>query len=244
MLRCIILLEKGAFFSMEPDKENLRAGIEALRERIKRACEKAARPENSVRLIAVTKTHPVETVQALIDLGVRDIGESRVQEIEEKAPLLSGDFLLHMVGHVQTNKAARLLAHVKWIQSIDREKLVSRIESCHTGPSKLWALVEVNTSGEVSKSGCAPQECRVLCERVRRSSALEFCGLMTVGPREGGESAVRASFALLRRLGEACRDLAEDFQLSMGMSGDFEWAIEEGSTMIRVGTALLGERQQ
>jgi PLP dependent protein len=228
---------------MVPDKDSLHLKIDALRGRIAQACERAGRRPDEVRIVAVTKTHPAEIVQALIECGIKDIGENRVQEIEEKAPFLKGDFTLHMVGHLQTNKAARILRYVKWLQSVDREKLVSRIESCHCGHEKINALVEVNTTGEVSKSGCTPQECRALCERVSRSGALKFRGLMTVGPVEGGEMAARGSFALLRRLSEACRDLAEPIELSMGMSGDFEWAIEEGSTMIRVGTALLGERQ-
>ncbi len=176
-------------------------------------------------------------------MGVCEIGENRVQEIEEKAPLLKGRFSLHMVGHLQTNKVGHALLYVKWIQSIDREKLVSRIEFCHKGPDRVKALVEVNTSGEASKSGCLPQECRTLCERVAGSAALEFCGLMTSGPLNGSEKEVRESFALLRQLGETCHGLAPALELSMGMSGDFEWAIEEGSTMIRAGTALLGERR-
>lgn len=222
---------------------DLQSNLAQVRGRVERACAKTGRTTDTVRLIAVTKMHPAETVQALIDIGVCDIGENRVQEIEEKAPLLKGSFSLHMVGHLQTNKAGHVLPHVSWIQSIDREKLVSRIENCHTGASKVKALVEVNTTGEASKSGCLPQECRALCERVAASSALEFRGLMTIGPLNSGERAVRESFSLLRRLGETVSSLAQTIELSMGMSGDFEWAIEEGSTMIRVGTALLGERR-
>jgi pyridoxal phosphate enzyme (YggS family) len=228
---------------MEPDNDSLRLRIDSLRERVGRACERAGRRPCSVKIVAVTKTHTVETLQAIIDSGINDIGENRVQEIEEKVPFLKGVFTLHMVGHLQSNKAGRILRYVKWIHSVDREKLVARIESCLEGMEKITALVEVNTTGEASKSGCAPQECRNLCERVLRSTALEFRGLMTVGPLQGGEKAARESFSLLRRLGDECRDLADPFELSMGMSGDFEWAIEEGSTVIRVGTALLGERQ-
>jgi hypothetical protein len=227
---------------VEPEKERLNANLQALEERIGRACARAGRQRSSVRLIAVTKTHPAETVQTLIDIGVRDIGENRVQEMEEKAPLLHGDFSLHMVGHVQTNKVARLLPHAGWIQSIDSDRLVSRIEFLRKDGPRIQALVEVNTSGEASKSGCTPAQCRALAQRVAASTALEFRGLMTIGPLNAPENRVRESFALLRTLGGQCRDLAASPELSMGMSGDFEWAIEEGSTMIRVGTALLGER--
>ena len=228
---------------MGPGQERLAANLQALEERIGRACARAGRERDSVRLIAVTKTHPAQTIQSLIDIGVRHIGENRVQEIEEKAPLLHGDFTLHMVGHLQTNKVGRLLPHVKWIQSIDSERLVSRIEFCRKDGPKIRALVEVNTSGEASKSGCLPQECHRLAERVAASATLEFRGFMTIGPLNANEKQVRESFALLRSLGESCRGLAQALELSMGMSGDFEWAIEEGSTMIRVGTALMGERR-
>lgn len=229
---------------MGSDNSRLRVNLGVLQERVERACEKSARPRSSVRLIAITKTHPVETIQELIDLGVNNIGENRVQEIEEKVPLLRGDFTVHMVGHLQTNKVAHLIPHVKWIQSIDREKLISRIEFCHKETSKLSALVEVNTSKEAAKSGCMPQECRALCERVAASKAMEFCGLMTIGPLNGSESEVRESFSSLRRLSETCCDLAPAMELSMGMSGDFEVAIEEGATLVRIGTALFGSRNK
>jgi PLP dependent protein len=223
------------------EKYRLLANLEDVEQRISRACEKAGRPRDGVRLVAVTKTQPVATVQALVDLGVRDIGENRAAEICEKAPLLRGDFSLHMIGHLQTNKVARVLPHVGWLQSIDRLNLVSRVEFCHTGTEKLAALVEVNTSGEASKSGCAPEECAALCERVLGSRALRLRGLMTIGPLNATESETRRSFALLRKLGEKCFGGAP-FELSMGMSSDFGLAIEEGATMVRIGTALTGTR--
>jgi pyridoxal phosphate enzyme (YggS family) len=228
--------------SMESERTRLAANLERIEERISRACVKAGRRRDSVRLIAVTKTHPVETVQSLIDMGVREIGENRVQEILAKSPHLQGDFTLHMVGHLQTNKVGPLLPHIGWLQSVDSERLIERIERYYKGGPRLCALVEVNTSGEASKSGCAPDQCRSIGERVAASNALDLRGLMTIGPLGGDESSVRGSFALLRRLGEGMADLTPEIVLSMGMSGDFTWAIEEGSTMIRVGTALLGER--
>ena len=227
---------------MEPEQSRLRANLETIEERILRACRKSGRVRDSIRLVAVTKTHPVETVQALIDIGVKDIGENRLQEMAAKAPHLRGDFTLHMVGHLQTNKVALALRYAFWIQSIDSLRLVDRIEHCHGGGEKVHALIEVNTSGEPSKSGCTPQECRQLCERVAASSALMLCGLMTIGPLNGNESLLRRSFEQLRHCGDKIADLAPDPVLSMGMSDDFEWAIEEGSTMIRIGTALLGRR--
>jgi hypothetical protein len=227
---------------MEPDKEKLRANLESVRERLDRACSQAGRSPMAVRLIAVTKMHSASTVQVLIDLGLREFGESRVREIVEKAPLLQGDFCLHMIGRLQTNKVKSVLSHVGWIQSIDRERLIQAIESQHRGLRKIKALVEVNTSGETSKSGCPPRECRRICELTAASNALEFCGLMTIGPLRAPEKTVRESFAFLRRLGERNGDLAPHIELSMGMSDDFQWAIAEGSTMVRVGTALVGNR--
>jgi len=212
-------------------------------ERMAAACLKSGRPAGSVRLIAVTKTHPVETIQATIDLGIRDIGENRVQEIEEKAPRLRGDVALHLVGHLQTNKVARVLPHVRWIQSIDSERLVWFINEKGKSLSRTWnALVEVNTSGEAAKSGCGPDACVALCDMVAQSPVMRFCGLMTIGPLGGNEAAVRRSFAQLRELGEKVRHAATHLELSMGMSADFEWAIEEGATMVRIGTVLFGER--
>ena len=222
--------------------DDLSERLRSVRERIGRACLRAGRPVESVRLIAVTKTHPAETVQALIDLGVRDIGENRVQEIEEKAPALTGEFTLHMIGRLQTNKAGKVWPLAGWIQSVDREKLVRRLEGLYVDGPRKKVLIEVNTSGEESKSGCRPDECRQLCGLVAQSGALELRGLMTIGPLGGDERAVRSAFSLLRELSLKCCAGINSPELSMGMSGDFEWAIEEGATMVRVGAVLVGNR--
>ena len=220
---------------------NLRTRLDIISEKIEFACKKGNRERSSVRLIAVTKTHSVETIQALIDLGVKDIGENRVGEIIQKAPLLHGDYTLHMIGHLQTNKVTPILPYIKWIQSIDRERLISRIEYLYSGTEKIKALIEVNTSGEQSKSGCKPEESRELCERVLQSKSLELQGFMTIGPLGNDELSTRRAFSLLREISEKNSDLLKTPELSMGMSGDFEWAIDEGSTMVRIGTLLLGE---
>lgn len=225
-----------------------------MRERIEKACLKTGRATDGVRLIAVTKDRPVETVQKLIDIGARDIGENRVQEIEAKAPLLTGDFTIHMIGHLQTNKARKVWPLAEWIQSVDREKLVRKMESLYNDDDsaevsrlsiprhKKKVLIEVNTTGEASKSGCNPDDCKELCEIVARSDALELGGLMTIGPLDGDERAIRRAFALLRELSQKCCVGIAKPELSMGMSGDFEWAIEEGATMVRIGTVLVGGR--
>jgi len=222
--------------------DDLAGRLSDVRGRIERACSRVGRAAGSVRLIAVTKNHPAETVQALIGLGVRDIGENRVQEIEAKAPLLTGDFTMHMIGHLQTNKAGKVWPLAGYIQSVDRERLIRRLEGLYNGDKKN-VLVEVNTSGEESKSGCRPNECRQICDLVSQSNALELRGLMTIGPLDGDERAVRSAFSLLRELSESCCAGIKTPELSMGMSGDFEWAIEEGATMVRVGTVLVGGRK-
>jgi len=222
--------------------ETLKRNLLEVNNRIVSAAKRSGRDPGQVRLIAVTKNHPVETVQALIELGVKDIGENRSKEIEQKWPHLQGEFSIHMIGHLQTNKVGHVLPYVKWIQSVDRENLIERIEKLHTGSGKIKALVEVNTSGDVNKSGCSVGDCRKLCERVTQSKAMEFCGLMTIGPLGADEKRTRDSFITLRQLSENLKDLAQKLELSMGMSYDFEWAIEEGSTMVRIGTLLVGER--
>jgi pyridoxal phosphate enzyme (YggS family) len=219
----------------------LASRLAQIRQRMETACAQAGRNAAEVRLIGVTKTYPVKTAQTLIDLGIKDIGENRVQELEEKAPLLTGEHTLHMIGHLQTNKIRKIVPLVDWIQSIDSIRLLEKVDAtCGEVNRKINILIEVNTSGELAKSGCAPGEALALCEAASRRSNLIFKGLMTMGPLNGGEQQVRAAFALLRTLGEKCGLLNPE--LSMGMSSDFEWAIAEGATMVRIGTLLLGPR--
>jgi pyridoxal phosphate enzyme (YggS family) len=222
--------------------ETLKQRLYYIEDQIDQACRNSGRPRESVRLIAVTKNHDFPIIQELINLGIRNIGENRVQEIISKAPLLHGEFELHMIGHLQTNKVSAVLPHINWLQSIDRTRLIERIENCYNKAHTLNVLVEVNTSGEASKSGCSIEECRQLCERVCASQSLRLKGLMTIGPLGGTEREVRKSFTLLRSLSEKISDLCSQVELSMGMSGDFIWAIEEGATMVRIGTALVGGR--
>jgi len=213
-----------------------------IRGRVDRACARAGRATGSVRMVVVTKKHPVETILRLSELGVTDIGENVVQELVGKAPAIVGKFTIHLVGHLQTNKINKVLPIVQWIQSVDRTNLIDAIEQRFSvGTPRLPVLVQVNTSGESSKSGCTPEECGSLCERVAASATLDLRGLMTIGPVGGDERALRASFQMLRRLSEGLSGLPRP-ELSMGMSDDFEWAVEEGATIVRIGTALLGDR--
>jgi PLP dependent protein len=222
----------------------LQQRIELIRERIRNACDRCGRAYESVELIAVTKTKPVGLLQSLIDAGISSLGENRVNEIIDKVPQLHGTFTMHMIGHLQTNKVARVLPHVQMVQSVDRERLIGYIEQHLPEDRKMPVLMEVNTSGESSKNGCAPDDCRMLVERLAGSEKCVLKGLMTIGPLYGDEKVTRDSFALLRRIAEKNSDIIADPVLSMGMSGDFEWAIEEGSTMIRVGSLLCGGRNR
>jgi hypothetical protein len=216
---------------------------ENLRQRVAKACDACGRRADDVRIIVVTKTHPVETLQQVVDAGIRDMGENRAQEIEQKIPLLKGTYEMHLIGHLQTNKVNKVVPLVQWIQSVDSVRLAEKIDqAAGMAQKKIKALVQVNTSNEATKSGCTEAECIELAERVAKSSNLEFCGLMTIGPLDASEADTRKAFSALRKLTWQCAHLAPRIQLSMGMSSDFEWAIAEGSTMIRVGTLLLGER--
>lgn len=225
-----------------PVDSGLNERYSMIRERIARSCARSQRSVDSVTLIAVTKTQPVETLQALIDLGIRNLGENRVVEIIEKTPRLTGTFTMHCIGHLQTNKVARVLPFVQMIQSIDRERVIGCIERNLPEGVRMPVLIEVNTSGEQSKEGCAPGAGRALYERCLSGGKLRPAGFMTIGPLGGSESAVRGAFAQLRQEADDNRDLVPSPHLSMGMSGDFEWAIEEGATMVRIGTLLVGGR--
>ena len=216
--------------------------IHSITDRIAAACSRCGRTQSQVTLIAITKTQPVEVLQALIDCGVSHLGENRVTEILDKAPKLKGSFTMHLVGTLQTNKVARVLPFVQMVQSVDRIRLIDFLERYTPEGATLPVLIEVNTSGETSKSGCLPDQVRPLLDRISASVKLVASGYMTIGPLAGDETAVRRSFSTLSHIANVHRDLVPRPHLSMGMSGDFEWAIEEGATMVRIGTLLTGAR--
>jgi pyridoxal phosphate enzyme (YggS family) len=173
---------------------------------------------------------------------VTDLGENRVSEILDKTAFLQGEFTMHLIGHLQTNKVARVLPFVQMVQSVDRDRLIEYIERYVPPETRLPVLVEVNTTGEPSKHGCLPDDCRKIMERVAMSNKLVPAGLMTIGPLGAEEKQTREAFSLLRTLAERNSDIVARPHLSMGMSGDFEWAIEEGATMVRIGSILCGVR--
>ena len=223
--------------------------IAEVRERIAAACRRSGRRAEDVKLVAVTKTVPPDRIRLAYNAGVRDFGENRVQEAGEKRPPLSDlTVTWHMIGHLQTNKArpARELFH--WVHSVDSLRLATKLhQSAVCGGERLPVLLEVNLGGEASKSGVKEDEILELAQQVSRLETLELRGLMTIPPFLDDPEQVRPFFRRLRNLagkidsthlpGISMRDL------SMGMSHDFEVAIEEGATIVRVGTAIFGERR-
>jgi pyridoxal phosphate enzyme (YggS family) len=222
-----------------------------VRERIARAVKRAGRRTEDIALMAVSKTNPPENIRAAYDAGLRLFGENRVQEFAGKAEALRDlhDAEWHMIGHLQTNKAARTAELFHAVDSVDSLKLAEKLDAAARNLGrKLNVLVEINVGGETAKSGVAPdsQDLEELLSAAPRLEALRFRGLMTVPPFADDPERARPYFRKLRELRDtiAARNLSAVSmdQLSMGMSHDFETAIEEGSTCVRVGTAIFGER--
>jgi pyridoxal phosphate enzyme (YggS family) len=224
----------------------IRARLEAIRSRIQRACERAGRRADSVVLVGAGKTMPVETLREAVALGLTDLGENRVQEAAVKVAALGrAGITWHMIGHLQRNKTGKAVELFDRVHGVDDRDLAAALSTRAVAAGRvLPVLVEVNVSGETSKHGVAPDRLEELVAEVRGLPGLALDGLMTIGhPVERAEEA-RADFVRLRTL----RDRAERAtgaslpELSMGMSADFEVAIEEGATFVRVGTALFGAR--
>lgn len=199
-----------------------------------------------MRLLAVTKGIDAERVREAFRHGAREFGESRVQEAEPKIAEVGPGPRWHLVGHLQTNKAKRAVLLFDEIHSIDSDRLADEVGRRAADAGRvLDAWVEVNTSGDAAKTGVAPGEALALVERVAGIASLRRAGLMTIGPLEGGEAGARASFRALRALREDAISrglLPAEAGLSMGMSDDFEAAVEEGATVVRVGSAIFGPR--
>ena len=231
--------------SVSPVRENL-ARVE---ERICAACAAAGRPRDSVQLMAVTKTVEVSRIREAIDAGVGLIGENRVQEYLAKQPALSDRpaVRVHLIGHLQTNKVKSIVGQVDMIQSVDSLRLAQLISRRSMELGLVTpTLVEVNIGGEDAKSGIAPDELEDLLGSMALLPGISVQGLMTVPPISQKESEKRGFFAKMHRLLVDMRDKNIDNIdmriLSMGMSGDFPEAILEGSTLVRVGSAIFGQR--
>jgi PLP dependent protein len=215
--------------------------INFTRERIRAAAERAGRNAEEITLIAVSKTVEPDRIEMAVAAGQTLFGESKVQEARAKIPLVSGRSRWHMIGHLQTNKAREAVALFEVIHSVDSVKLAVEIDKCAERAGKTQAiLLEVNVSGEASKFGLKPEDLNSAVAEINRLSRLEVQGLMTIAPFIEETQKVRPYFRRLREF----RDALGLRELSMGMTHDFEAAIEEGATMVRVGTAIFGERKR
>ncbi|MGA2118724.1 MAG: YggS family pyridoxal phosphate-dependent enzyme [Bryobacteraceae bacterium] len=224
---------------MQPSPGTLAANLQLVREGIARAAERARRDPESILLLAVTKLFPADVIRRAHALGLRQFGENYVREFEGKTPQL-GDLAgarFHLIGHLQSNKSAKAAELFQVVQTVDTPKLARRL---HLAGRPLDVMVEVKLSGEDSKTGADPEALPELIAAVRECSHLRLTGLMTMPPWSDDPEAARPYFRRLRELAEPHALTG----LSMGMSHDFEAAIEEGSTIIRVGTALFGKREK
>lgn len=227
--------------------------IAAIRDRISAAAQRAGRHPDEITLMAVTKTHPAESIHEAYQAGLRVFGENRVQEFSGKVTALAGlrDVAWHMIGHLQTNKAGKAAGLFGAIDSVDSVKLAEKLNAAAGESGKsLDVLIEINLGGEKAKTGIAPNSSglEALLLSAPRMEALIFRGLMTVPPFTNNPEEARPYFVKLRQLRDSIggRNLSAVSMeaLSMGMSHDFEIAIEEGSTCVRVGTAIFGERER
>lgn len=218
--------------------ENIRANLERVRERIARAAERAGRRPSDVLLIGVSKTVDVDRIRQAIAAGVPALGENRVQEAKAKVAALGRPVPWHLIGHLQTNKVKDALALFDVIHSLDRPALAEELDRRAAAAGRtVDAFVEINLGGESAKSGLAPDAFPAFLEAAGRCPRVRVRGLMAIPPA-GAPDDARQWFRALRKLAEA-HGLSE---LSMGMSADFEIAIEEGATVVRVGTAIFGAR--
>lgn len=228
-------------------RENFFISLNQVNCRINDACQNCGRDPGEVKLMAVTKTHPAEAADWAVEAGLRHIGENRVQEAAAKRPEVrqAGGFW-ELIGPLQRNKARLALETVDRIQTVDRLKLVSALDRLcgEIGKESFPVLLQVNTAEDPAKHGCAIEEAEGLVEAIRSSEHLRLEGLMTIGELTEDPVRIRATFRRLRelrdRLERACGLKLPE--LSMGMTGDLELAIEEGSTLVRVGSALFGTR--
>jgi PLP dependent protein len=222
----------------------LRQRLDAVEQRIAAACRRAGRRRDAVTLIAVTKTVSPEIAALLPTLGVLDLGESRPQELWRKAAALPARVRWHLIGHLQRNKVERTLSLVQCVHSADSERLLRSIDDdLFRRNATLDVLLEVNASGEASKHGFSPAHLLGVAPTLAALQNVRVCGLMTMAAYEEEPERCRKTFAALRTLRDEIRSLVEPRHtlehLSMGMSNDFEIAIEEGATLIRLGSVLF-----
>lgn len=226
------------------------ANVDTIRRRIAAACHKVGREPDHVTLLAVAKTFPAGLVREVVDAGVPDIGENYVQELLEKRERLTAEAIRwHFIGHLQSNKVKYIAPWITLIHAVDNAGLAREIDRRGAQAGRVIdLLVEVNTTGEATKFGVRPENTAILVRSLEGLGNIRIAGLMTIGPFLPDPEGSRPMFRTLRHLKD---ELAGDAQhnvemrhLSMGMTGDFEVAIEEGATLIRIGTAIFGSRQK
>lgn len=225
----------------------IRENLTDVERRIKEACLRCGREPSSVRLIAVSKTKPAEMIQEAIAAGILDFGENKPQELRDKYEILPKNLRWHMIGNLQRNKVKYVVGRAVMIHSLGSDELAESIEKEAEKKDLIMpVLAEVNMAGESSKSGLTPEETEAFLRRVSSMKHLKVKGLMTVAPMTEFPEENRVYFRELRNLAvDIARkniDNVDMYELSMGMTGDFEVAIEEGATMVRVGTGIFGAR--
>ena len=233
---------------MAPQNSLIASNLAEIRERIARSAARAGRAVEDITLVAVSKTFPPEAIRSAYEIGLRHFGENRVQEWESKRPSVSDlDAAWHLIGHLQSNKARRAANLFDRVDSVDSVALAQKLEAAAASEAKrLKILIEVHLGGEETKSGASEANLPPLAESIARLPHLELLGLMTIPPYFDDFERVRPYFQKVRTLrDQVSAQIGTPLKvLSMGMSHDFEIAIEEGATEIRVGTALFGERSK
>ncbi len=223
--------------------------LKLLKNDIIEVCKRVGRDANEITLVAVSKTFPVEDILKVFNAGQIDFGENKPQEMKEKFDALQKDSInknirWHQIGHLQTNKVKYIADYVSLIHSVDSEKLAEEIQKQAEKRNKILdVLVQVNTSDEMQKSGVEPNEAGKLCEHISGLKNIRLCGLMTIGKFTEDKEIIRKNFQDLKKIYDELKTSYSDFKyLSMGMTSDFEIAIEEGANMLRVGSAIFGNR--
>lgn len=239
-------MEERAILPPYTNRVSIRENLEQVRRDLAAACARAGRSPDEVRLMAVSKTHPFGAIQEAYDAGQRLFGENRVQEVQGKAPDLADlrEIEMHLIGPLQNNKTGKAAELFAAVDTLDSEKTAARLDAAAMALRKqLPVLIEVKLSTEESKHGVAPEDLGALLKAIAAMRNLRVSGLMTVPPLDSMGEAARPYFRRLRELrDEHCIEFPALTELSMGMSGDFQVAIEEGSTTVRVGTAIFGRR--
>jgi len=230
------------------DSESLRARLAGVRDRIARAAGRAGRDPATVRLVAVSKTFPLESIETAFAAGQLDFGENKVQEALPKIAAAPTELRWHLIGHLQSNKVRKAAAVFATIHSIDGVELLRRVDDAATAAGRIVdVLVQVDLAHEPTKHGADPEALPSILAAARTCQAARMRGLMLLPPQVGDPEEVRPLFATLRKLRDRLvaqeGDAAMLTELSMGMSHDFEVAVEEGATLVRVGSAIFGDRK-